>query len=176
MKATLINNLTGERIPVTATSEHSSSSYGHAVWVDSKNNAYLQVGLEHMQSLYSIEDKIDEENAEEYMAVELGSNEYIVRELAKFLRDETLEECPINIVSRENIEGEDAELVRFTFGEYKHSCVAIVFADGTTYTPSDWQTPLWEDEEWKITDSEEWMDCYFRQCIMHNGMPRLLVM
>lgn len=61
MKATLINNLTGERIPVTATCEHSSSSYGHAVWVDSENNAYLQVGLEHMQSLYSIEDRRDQE-------------------------------------------------------------------------------------------------------------------
>ena len=107
--------------------------------------------------------------------VELGSDEYIIRELAKFLRDETLEECPISIVSREDIEGEDAEFVRFTFGEYKESCVAVVYEDGTVYTPCDWQTPEWDEEGWKISDTENWMNCYFRPCVMFNDMPRMLV-
>lgn len=106
--------------------------------------------------------------------VEIGSDEYIIRELAKFLRDETLEECPIKIVSREDIENEEAELVRFTFGECEDSCVAIVYADGTTYTPNDWQTPVWDEEDWEISDTENWMDCCFRPCIMFNGMPRRL--
>lgn len=100
---------------------------------------------------------------------------YIVNELAKFLRNETIEECPIDIVSREDIEGEDAELVRFTFGECKDSCVAVVYADGTTYAPTDWQTPEWDDEDWKIADTEDWMDCCFRPCVMLNDMPRMLV-
>lgn len=122
-----------------------------------------------------LDDKIEEENAGEYMEVELGSNEYIIRELARFLRDETIEECPINIVSREDIEGEDAELVRFTFGERDESCVAVVYEDGTVYTPCDWQTPVWDEEGWKISDTESWMDCYFRPCVMFNDMPRMLV-
>lgn len=45
MKAILINNITGQEIPVHATTEHPASSYGQAVWVDDDNNAYFQVGL-----------------------------------------------------------------------------------------------------------------------------------
>lgn len=54
MTATLVNNLTGEEIPVHATADHPCSSYGQKVWVDKHNNAYLQVGIEHMQCFYSI--------------------------------------------------------------------------------------------------------------------------
>lgn len=108
--------------------------------------------------------------------IEIGSDEYIVNELAKFLRDETIDECPINIVSREDIEGEDAELVRFTFGECDESCVAVVYDDGAVYTPYDWQTPVWDEEGWEISDTENWMDCNFRFCIMFNGMPRMLLL
>lgn len=43
--ATLINKVTGEHIPVTATTNHPASSYGKAVWVDDKGQAYMQVGL-----------------------------------------------------------------------------------------------------------------------------------
>lgn len=102
------------------------------------------------------------------------TNEEITNELAKFLRGETLAECPIVITSRKDIEGEDAELVRFTFGECSDSCVAIVYSDGTTYTPYDWQTPIWDSEDWHIDDSS-WMDCRYNMCVMINGMPRLLV-
>lgn len=104
---------------------------------------------------------------------EIVSDEYIVKELAKFLRDETLEECPITIVSREDIEGEDAELVWFEFGEFNHKCPAIVYADGTTYTPYDWEDKY--DDDWKIYDCDRWIDCYFRECIMFNGMPRIFL-
>lgn len=45
-KATLINNMTGERINVHATTEHPNSSYGQPVWVDDDNNAYMQVGVQ----------------------------------------------------------------------------------------------------------------------------------
>lgn len=106
---------------------------------------------------------------------ELGSNEYIVSELAKFFRDETLEDCPINIVSREDIEGENAELVHFTFGANEESCVAVVYEDGSVYTPYDWQTAEWEEEGWTISDTVRWMDCSYRYCSMFNGMPRMLV-
>lgn len=44
MKAILHNLLTGEAIPVHATTEHPASSYGHAVWVDDAGNAYGEVG------------------------------------------------------------------------------------------------------------------------------------
>ena len=54
MTATLINNRTGEEIKVHSTTDHPSSSYGKAVWVDSDNRAYLQVGLEHLNPLYDI--------------------------------------------------------------------------------------------------------------------------
>lgn len=105
---------------------------------------------------------------------EIGTDEYIITELAKFLRDETLDECPISIVTREDIEGEEAELVRFTFGEGKDSCVAVVYSDGTVYTPIDWETPEWDDPDWEISDTEHWMDCNFRRCIMFMGLPRIL--
>lgn len=64
MRAILTNNTTGERIEVHATAAHPASSYGIPVWVDDENNAYLQVGIEHMQPLYSISDidDIDEYN------------------------------------------------------------------------------------------------------------------
>ena len=55
MKATLINNATGERIEVRSTTNHPSSSYGKTVWVDKNNIAYLQVGLETLNPIYSIE-------------------------------------------------------------------------------------------------------------------------
>ena len=53
--ATLINNLTGERVKVTATTHHPDSSYGKAVWADEQGNAYVQVGME--QPFYSVEEE-----------------------------------------------------------------------------------------------------------------------
>lgn len=55
MRATLINNATGERIEVRSTTNHPSSSYGEPVWVDKNNIAYLQVDLEALNPIYSIE-------------------------------------------------------------------------------------------------------------------------
>lgn len=121
---------------------------------------------------YAEDEKLEVREAEEY---ELGTDEYIINELAKFLRDETIEECPINIVSREDVEGEDAELVRFTFGENEYTCVAVVYEDGTVYTPYDWQDTEWDKEGWKISDTKRWMDCYFRPCVIFNEMPRMFV-
>ena len=103
-----------------------------------------------------------------------GDDACVIYGLSLFLRDETLEECPIRIVSREEIDGEEAQLVRFVFGEEEETCVAVVYDDGTIYTPQDWQTPLWEDDDWKIEDIE-WMDCNFLPCINLNGMPRRLM-
>ncbi|MBR2146345.1 MAG: hypothetical protein IJ925_02685 [Muribaculaceae bacterium] len=45
MTGKLIIKSTGEEIKVHSTTEHPTSSYGKAVWVDEQNNAYLQVGL-----------------------------------------------------------------------------------------------------------------------------------
>ena len=101
------------------------------------------------------------------------TNEQIINALALFLRDETLEQCPIKIVSRVDIDGEEAELVWFEFGEYNHKCPAIVWNDGTIYTPYDWEDKY--DDDFKIEDCTRWMDCNFNECIMFNGMPRRLL-
>lgn len=98
------------------------------------------------------------------------NNNEIINALALFLRDETLEECPINIVSREDIEGETAELVWFEWGEEKHKCPAIVWKDGTVHTPYDWEASY--EPDFKIEDCDRWMDCNFTECIMFEGMPR----
>lgn len=45
MRATLIDNITGERIPVRSTTRHPMSSYGFPIWVDADNNPYCQVDL-----------------------------------------------------------------------------------------------------------------------------------
>lgn len=45
MKAIIKNLMTGATIPVTATTDHPSCSYGQAIWVDDKNNAYFQLGM-----------------------------------------------------------------------------------------------------------------------------------
>lgn len=45
MKAILTNKVTGERIPVTSTTSHPDSSYGQAIWVDEKGQAYCVVGM-----------------------------------------------------------------------------------------------------------------------------------
>lgn len=102
------------------------------------------------------------------------TNIEIINELAKFLHNETLEECPITITSREDIEGEEAELVRFTFGPDAHSCVAVAYYDGTVYTPFDWQANDWDESDWKVSDTARWMDCNFRECIIFNELPRML--
>ena len=45
MRATLIDNITGERIAVRSTTRHPMSSYGFPIWVDKDNNPYCQVDL-----------------------------------------------------------------------------------------------------------------------------------
>ena len=62
MKATLINNITGAVVEVTATTEHPDSSYGKAVWVDKNNMAYLQVGMS--SPLYTLKDIMAETKEE----------------------------------------------------------------------------------------------------------------
>lgn len=106
--------------------------------------------------------------------VDSESDEYVIYGLSLFLRDETLKEYPIRIVSREEIDGEEAQLVRFVFGKEEETCVAVVYDDGTIYTPQDWQTPVWDEDDWEIENSE-WMDCNFSPCINFNGMPRRLM-
>ena len=45
MRATLIDNITGERIQVRSTTRHPASSYGFPIWVDADNNPYCQCDL-----------------------------------------------------------------------------------------------------------------------------------
>ena len=78
----------------------------------------------------------------------------------------------IKVTSVENIEGEQAELVRFTFGECEESCIAIFFDDGLFFTPRDWQTPVWDNEDWTIEDTD-WYDYRGKPAIEFNGMPRI---
>ena len=59
MKAKLKHIASGEVVAVTSTTEHPQSSYGKAVWVDSKNEAICQVGLEKL-ALYEVFDKTEE--------------------------------------------------------------------------------------------------------------------
>lgn len=110
----------------------------------------------------------------EEIEIDVDSDEYVIHRLSLFLRDETLKECPIRIVSREEIDGEEAQLVRFVFGKEEETCVAVVYDDGTIYTPQDWQNPVWDEDDWEIENSE-WMDCNFSPCINFNGMPRRLI-
>lgn len=100
------------------------------------------------------------------------TNQEIVIALSLFLRDETLEECPISILSRSAIEGEDAELVWFQFGEFDSKCPAIVWNNGPVFTPYDWQDQY--NDDWQISDCDRWIDCNFHECVMFRGMPRQL--
>lgn len=50
--ARLINNVTKKEIEVRVSYDHPACSYGHAVWVDKNNVAYMQVGM--ITSLYTI--------------------------------------------------------------------------------------------------------------------------
>lgn len=100
-------------------------------------------------------------------------NNDIINALALFFRDETLEQCPISIVSREDIEGEPAELVWFVWGEEKHKCPAVVWVSGSVFTPLDWEENF--DPVFKIEDCLHWMDCNFARCVMFMGMPRIIL-
>lgn len=102
------------------------------------------------------------------------TNEEIIYGLSLFLRDETLEECPITIVSREDIENEEAQLVWFKFGPCEDMCPAIVWNSGEIFTPTNWQVywkGYYEDGDFNIAN-EQWMDCRFVEGIMFDGMPR----
>ena len=46
MKAILTNKVTGERIPVTSTTNGSACSYGQAVWVDKNLTPYCVCGMQ----------------------------------------------------------------------------------------------------------------------------------
>jgi hypothetical protein len=81
------------------------------------------------------------------------------------------ENCNITIVSSETIANEDADFVRFSFDG--NECIAIVWHDGTIYTPSDWQNDYTEFKQSDIP-SVDWMDADFRPCVIFNGMPRML--
>lgn len=56
--ATLTNIVNGKSVEVYATTEHSASSYGIPVWVDSEGQAYCQVGSE--APFYEVRYNIDE--------------------------------------------------------------------------------------------------------------------
>ena len=59
--ATLKNRLNGVEVRVHATTDHPDSSYGRAVWVDDKNNAYCDVDARVPNPFYDItEDFADE--------------------------------------------------------------------------------------------------------------------
>lgn len=97
-----------------------------------------------------------------------GTEEYIIRELAKFCD----EECNITLIDRKNIEGQDAQLVWFEC----EGCLivpAIVYADGTTFTVTDWQG-IYDKDDFVIEDYD-WMDCNKKRCIMFDGMPRMFM-
>ena len=47
MRATLTDNITGERIPVRSTTQHIAAEYGCAVWVDNANKAYFPCEEDH---------------------------------------------------------------------------------------------------------------------------------
>lgn len=53
MKAIITNQVNGVSVEVYATTEHSASSYGRAIWVDEENNPYFEVGT--CPPFYSIE-------------------------------------------------------------------------------------------------------------------------
>ena len=63
MRAKLINNVTGEVIEVRATSAHPDSHYGHKVWVDKDDVAYLEVGMR--SPFYTVKDVEGSEDDEE---------------------------------------------------------------------------------------------------------------
>lgn len=52
------NQLTGDVVLVKSTTNHPSSSYGKAVWVDRDNQAICQVGLEEMAGYTLIDDRM----------------------------------------------------------------------------------------------------------------------
>lgn len=112
--------------------------------------------------------------------VNVNDDNYILYELSKFLDGETLDECPIYIDSRERlfkvtrneIKYREAQLVRFIFGTDRSSCVAVVYDSGEVFTPTDWQTPIWDNKDWKIEDSQ-WMNSDFRDCVNFDGLPRI---
>lgn len=101
------------------------------------------------------------------------NEEKIILGLSAFLRGSTLDECPITILSREDIEGVSAELVWFQFGANKNDvCPAIVWDYEVIMTPKDWQ--CWDATDRHIEISEvQWMDYNHNECVIINGMPRV---
>lgn len=55
MTGTIINRITGDTIKVHVAQNHPDSHYGKPVWVDDENRAYLQVGMEDGDPIYSFD-------------------------------------------------------------------------------------------------------------------------
>lgn len=64
-RAKLTSMINGVTIDVHATTNHPCSSYGHPVWVDDDNQAYVQVGLEAMQPWYQVTNITDDGHGDE---------------------------------------------------------------------------------------------------------------
>lgn len=95
-------------------------------------------------------------------------NNEITNQLKQFYQE------PIfKILSSEKIENEEARFVKFSFDGT--ICVAITWEDGTIYTPKDWQANIYTDFKQSDIETIDWCDLNGNDCIMFNGMPRMLL-
>lgn len=121
---------------------------------------------EHPYLFMDCPDTDEDEDEEETFDINL--DKCVLKKLCQFLINGPM---ALRIVLRTEIEGENAQLIRFVFGNCEQTCVAVVYADGSIFTPDDWQTPIWDNEDWTIEDSQ-WMDSDFNECVVLNGLPR----
>lgn len=75
---------------------------------------------------------------------------------------------PVKMIDEKRIEEEAATIVEFVCDDYK--LFAVIYDDGTCFTPYDWDVDYETMEE-----VDEWIDQRFVKGIVLNGLPRRLV-
>ena len=91
-------------------------------------------------------------------------------ELKKILKpffDEAEQVC-LTKVSEQRIDDQEVTIVKFIYDGYK--LFAVIYDDGTCFTPDDWGMNYES-----IEDVDGWIDQRFKIGIVLNGLPRQLV-
>ena len=92
-------------------------------------------------------------------------------ELKKILKpffDEAEQVCLTKVISEQRIDAEEVTIVKFIYDGYK--LFAVIYDDGTCFTPDDWSINYES-----IEDVDGWIDQRFKIGIVLNGLPRQLV-
>ena len=81
------------------------------------------------------------------------------------------EDCNAEAISMTELK--DAALVVFTFGNFHETTAAVIYDDGTIFTPWDWQAGGYPETPDEIGDYKWREGVSANEAVVMDGLPRL---